>query len=123
MLSAYFWKKNLACIKLGIRSKTAYPIDFIMGILIVPITYFLAESAFWAGLIHATGKSELAGFSVSHYISYFLWIMLQLGSINWIFERKMIAEINSGAVNALLLRPSSFFEHHLGQLLGQKLAV
>jgi len=33
----------------------------------------------------------------------------------------MIAEINNGFVNALLLRPSSFYEYHLGQLLGQKL--
>lgn len=123
MLSVHFWKKNLALIRLGIKSKTAYPIDFIMGILIVPTSYFLTESAFWAGLIHASGHTHLAGFSISYYISYFLWLMLQLGSINWIFERKMIAEINSGAVNALLLRPSSFFEYHLCQLLGQKLII
>lgn len=121
MLSAHFWKKNLACIQLGIKSKIAYPIDFMMAIAIMPISNFLVEAAFWTGLIHASGSPLLAGFPISYYLGYFLWLMLQLGSINWSFERKMIAEINSGAVNALLLRPSSFFEYHLGQLLGQKL--
>jgi ABC-2 type transport system permease protein len=83
--------------------------------------YFLVEAAFWTGLIEASGSQRLAGFSVPDYLGYFLWPVLQLGSVNWHFERSMISEINSGAVNALLLRPSSFYEYHLGQLLGQKL--
>lgn len=118
-----FWKRNLACIKLGIASKIVYPTDFVMAIAVAPIGSFLVEAAFWAGLIHASGSPLLGGFPISYYLGYFLWIILQLGSINWSFERKMIAEINSGAVNALLLRPSSFFEYHLGQLLGQKLVT
>lgn len=121
MSFASFLKRNLACIRLGISSRIAYPIDFFMAILILPIAYFLVEAAFWTGLINASGHTLLAGFSASYYIGYFLWMTLQLGNVNWRFERAMISEINSGAVNALLLRPSSFFEYHLGQLLGQKL--
>lgn len=118
-----FWKRNLACVRLGIANRLAYPIDFAMGIFIIPICIFLVEAAFWTGLIHASGSPLLANFPLSYYLGYFLWLILQLGSINWSFERIMIAEINSGAVNSLLLRPSSFFEYHLGQLLGQKLIV
>lgn len=92
-----------------------------MGIAVIPICYFLVEAAFWTGLIEASGSELLAGFSIRYYLGYFLYTMLQLGSVNWRFERAMIAEINSGAVNALLLRPSSFYEYHMGQLLGQKL--
>jgi len=92
-----------------------------LAIVLIPICFFLVEAAFWVGLIEASGSDQLGGFPVSYYLGYFLYSILQLGSINWRFERAMIAEINSGAVNALLLRPSSFYEYHLGQLLGQKL--
>lgn len=116
-----FLKKNLACIRLGISSRITYPIDFFMAITVIPLCYFLVEAAFWTGLINASGNELLAGFPERYYLGYFLYLMLQLGSMNWRFERAMIAEINSGAVNALLLRPSSFYEYHMGLLLGQKL--
>lgn len=116
-----FLKRNLACIKLGIVTRFAYPIDFLMGILVFPLASFAVEAAFWMGLFHASGSDTFGGFTAPYYISYLLWLMLQLGGINWRIERAMIAEINSGAVNALLLRPSSFFEFHLGAYLAQKL--
>jgi len=92
-----------------------------MGIALLPLCQFAVEAAFWTGLIGVSGSSSLGGFSLAYYLGYFLWQVLPLGGINWRFERAMIAEINSGAVNALLLRPSSFYEYHLGQLLGQKI--
>lgn len=116
-----FLKRNLACIKLGVAARVTYPIDFVMAIAVIPLCYFLVEAAFWTGLIEASGSDLLAGFPAPYYLGYFLYLVLQFGSVNWRFERAMIAEINSGAVNALLLRPSSFYEYHLGQLLGQKL--
>lgn len=119
----HFCKKNLACIKLGIASRIAYPLDFCMAIAVLPLCNFIVEVAFWSGLIYSTGSSTFAGYSVSNYIAYYLWLILKLGSINWRFEKLMISEINSGAVNSLLLRPSSFYEYHLGQILGQKLLV
>ena len=79
-----------------------------MAIAVLPLCYFLVEAAFWIGLIQASGSQLLAGFPAPYYIGYFLWLILQLGSVNWRFERVMIGEINSGVVNALLLRPSSF---------------
>lgn len=118
-----FWKRNQACVKLGITSRLAYPLNFVMAVAVIPLCTFLVEAAFWSGLIHASGNPLLGGFPVSYYLGYFLWLILQLGSINWAFGRTMIAEINSGAVNSLLLRPSSFYEYHLGLLLGHKLMV
>lgn len=118
-----FLKKNLACIKLGIRTRVTYPIDFFIGIVIIPICYFLVEAAFWTGVIQTSGNQLLGGFPLRYYLGYFLWLMLQLGAVNWRFERAMISDINTGAVNALLLRPSSFYEYYLGQLIGQKVMV
>lgn len=116
-----FFPRALACLRLGIAARITYPIDFIMAVAILPVCYFLVEAAFWTGLIAASGSELLGGFPARYYLGYFLYLILGLGSINWRFERVMIAEINSGAVNALLLRPGSFYEYHLGQLLGQKL--
>lgn len=120
MSFASFLKRNLAGIKLGISSRIVYPIDFLLAVLVIPLSYFLVEAAFWTGLIKASQHQTLAGFPIAYYLGYFLWLSLQLGSANWRFERSMITEINTGAVNALLLRPGSFFEYHLGLLLGQK---
>lgn len=120
MSSVSFLKRNLACIRLGVSTRIAYPIDFVMAIVVIPLFYFFVEAAFWTGLIKASGKPLLAGFPIAYYLGYFLWFTLQLGCVNWRFERAMISEINSGAVNAILLRPSSFYEYHLGFLLGQK---
>jgi ABC-2 type transport system permease protein len=116
-----FLKRNLACIKLGIVTRFAYPIDFMMGILVIPLATFAVEAAFWMGIFNASGMETFGGFTAPYYLSYLLWLVLQLGSLNWRFERAMIAEINSGAVNALLLRPGSFYEFHLGKYMGQKL--
>lgn len=123
MSFASFLKRNLACIKLGIINRIAYPIDFFMAIAVTPLCYFIVEAAFWTGLIEVSGSKTLGGFPLSYYLGYFLFQVLQLGSINWRFERAMIADINSGAVNALLLRPSSFYEYHLGKILGQKIVT
>lgn len=118
-----FWKRNLACVRLGIANLLAYPLNFFMAVLLTPLCTFFVEAAFWTGLIYASGSPTLNGFSAPYYISYFLWLVLQLGTLNWSFDRKMIIEINSGEVNSLLLRPSSFYEYHLGRLFGQKLCT
>lgn len=131
MLSAAFLKKNLvhsasallAYIKLGSIAKLQYRFDFFIAFLVLPILGFLVESAFWIGLFHTSERETLGGFTKPQYITYLLWLMTQLGGANWRFERNMINDINSGAVNALLVRPSSFYEFYLGQLLGFKLMM
>ena len=52
---------------------------------------------------------------------YLLWLVLNVGGANWRFERAMIRDINTGAVNAMLVRPGSFYGLHFGDLLGFRL--
>lgn len=116
-----FLKKNLAFVKLGVATKVQYRFDMAVGVVLMPFVSFAVECAFWLGVFQVSGQTTIGGFTAEQYITYLLWLMLQLGAANWRFERSMIMEINTGAVNALLLRPTSFFEYHLGQLLGYKL--
>ncbi len=116
-----FLKKSLAYIKLGIITKAQYRINLLVGVLALPAIGFGVECAVWLGIFEASGQQSIGGFTATQYITYLLWLLLQLGSANWRFERAMIGEINSGAVNATLVRPTSFFDYHLGQLLGHKL--
>lgn len=114
-------KSALASLRIGIAAERAYLFDFVVGVFFIPLAYFLIEVAFWTGLIQTSANGALAGFTTADYLSYFLWLLLRIGGLNWRFERDMIADVNSGAVNAFLLRPSSFFEYNLMRLLGQKM--
>jgi len=116
-----FLKQNLAYIKLGILAKTQSPLNLAVGVILLPAIVFGVECAFWMGIFQASGQPSIGGFPAAQYVAYLLWLILQLGSPNWRYERMMIMEINSGAVNAFLVRPVSFFGYHLGQLLGHKL--
>ncbi len=123
MSFATSWKRNLAYLKLGVRAKLEYRLNFFIDVLIGPPLSFLIEAAFWLGCFAISGLTEIGGFTAPQYLTYLLWLMLQLGAANWRFERVMIQEINSGQVNAHLVRPGSFYEYQLGQLLSFKLST
>lgn len=123
MSFAAFWKRNLAYLKLGARTKLEYRLNFCIDVLVGPICAFLIEAAFWIGCFQISGMTRIGNFTESQYLTYLLWLMLQLGGANWRFERVMIQDINSGAVNALLVRPGSFYEFQLGQFFSFKLTT
>jgi ABC-2 type transport system permease protein len=68
-----------------------------------------------------SGKSEINGFSLPMYLSYALWAtFIARISSNWMYEFRMVDEIESGSINGLLVRPMSFFEYYLSQFMGYK---
>ncbi len=69
----------------------------------------------------ADGSTTLAGITREYYLSYALWAAF-FGRItaSWMYEFRMIEEIESGTVNSVLARPISFYEYYLGQLMGYK---
>ena len=65
--------------------------------------------------------SAMAGFSRASYLAYALWAaFFARVSTNWMYEMKMIEEIETGTVNSILARPISFYEYYLAQFLGYK---
>jgi ABC-2 type transport system permease protein len=121
MSSAHFLKRNLAYLKVGIAAKLQYPASCLAGIVLQPLLAFLVEALFWVGCFEVSGLSQIGGFTLAQYLTYLLWLLLQFATANWRFERAMIQDINSGAVNAMLVRPGSFYGLHFGDLLGYKL--
>lgn len=78
--------------------------------------------ALWAAILNSTASGTMAGFPKSFYLSYALWAaFFDRTSGNWMYEMRMIDEIETGSVNSVLARPISFYEYYLSQFMGYKL--
>lgn len=72
-------------------------------------------------MLTGMGASSLGGFGREYYLAYALWATF-VGriTINWMYEFTMMDDIDSGRINALLMRPISFYEFYLSQFVGYK---
>ena len=95
-----------------------------IGTVVQPILSAGVEVATWSGLIGGMGLITLGGFGREYYLSYALWATF-VGSVtsNWTYEFKMLDDIDSGRINAILVRPISFYEFYLSQFAGYKTLV
>ncbi len=81
----------------------------------------LIELTLWLAIFATSGAATIGGFSKEYYLSYVLWTaFISRITTSWMYESKMIEEIDSGSINGLLVRPMSFFEYYLSQLMGYK---
>ncbi len=82
------------------------------------------EVTIWSAIIASTGDRTLAGFSQESYVAYALWaaFFARIGA-NWMYEFRMVDEIDKGTVNSILARPVSFYEFYLAQFLGYKMTT
>lgn len=63
----------------------------------------------------------LGGFPKEMYLAYALWAMFMgRAASNWMYEFRMMKEIETGTINGVLIRPMGFFEYYLSQFLGYK---
>ena len=81
------------------------------------------EVTLWSAILAGAsgGSQSFAGFPRESYLAYALWATF-IGriTINWMYEFLMMNDIESGGVNALLVRPISFYEFYLSQFVGYK---
>lgn len=124
MLSIASWRRNKAFYKLAIQQNLEYRFNFFLDCAAQPIVAALIEITLWYAIFRGAGFATLAGYDLNSYLAYAFWAAF-VGRIstNWMYEYRMIAEIESGSINSLLTRPVSFFEAYLGQLLGYKSIV
>lgn len=81
----------------------------------------LIELALWMAIFATASSDLIGGFPRESYLAYALWTaFISRITASWSYEFKMIEEIESGTVNSLIVRPLSFFEYYLSQLLGYK---
>ncbi len=117
-------RKNLAAARLAILSQLEYRINFTVDAVIQPILTSAIEVTLWMAILSGMAGQQLGGFGREYYLAYALWAnFMGRISINWMYEFTMLDEIDTGRVNALLMRPISFYEFYLSQFLGYKLTV
>jgi ABC-2 type transport system permease protein len=119
-----FYRRNRAFFKLGILSNLEYRFNFAIDALIQPIIGAGVEVLLWSSIFAGLGVAQIGGFTQAQYLAYFVWAaFISRIAISWMYEFKMIEEIESGSVNGLLVRPLSFYEYYLAQFFGYKIVT
>lgn len=116
-----FLKRNHSFFWLAIKNQLEYRINFLTDILLQPSITAWIEMLLWKAVFLGAAQDQIAGFSKGSYLAYALWAaFISRISSNWMYEFKMIEEIETGSINSLLTRPFSFFEYYFSQFLGYK---
>lgn len=107
---------------MAIVSQLEYRFNLFVDACLQPILLCISEVALWTAIFRGGGIESLNGFSKEYYLAYALWAAFFARiAANWMYEMRMIDEIDSGSVNSILVRPISFYEYYLGQFMGYKL--
>lgn len=118
----HFLRRNLAFFRLAVLSNLEYRVNFFTDAVLQPFCTSLIELTLWFAVFASTTSTTIGGFTREYYLAYALWTaFIARIATSWMYEFKMIDEIDSGSINGLLVRPMSFFEYYLSQLLGYKL--
>lgn len=116
-----FYRRNLGFFKLAVVSNLEYRLNFLLDSIFQPMVSSIVEMVLWMAIFKGAQVVEIAGFTQNYYLAYALWgIFVARITVNWMYEFRMIEEIDSGSINGLLVRPMSYYEYYLSQLLGYK---
>ncbi len=119
-----FYKRNLALSQLAIITQTEYRVNFIVDALAQPVLMAFIEILLWHAIFRGSGMTQIAGFGLGSYVAYVIWAgFFSRISANWMYEFRMIEEVNLGRINSVILRPISFYEYYLSQFLGYKAII
>ncbi|MBY0414742.1 MAG: ABC transporter permease [Bdellovibrionales bacterium] len=121
---AVFLKRNLAFANLAIVTNLEYRLNYFIDALVQPILTTGIEILLWIAVFKGAHSDTIAGFSKDNYLSYALWsAFFARIATSWMYEFRMIEEVSSGTINSLIVRPMSFYEYYLSQLMGYKLVT
>jgi ABC-2 type transport system permease protein len=119
-----FCRRNLGFFKLAVTSNLEYRLNFLLDSLFQPMVSSIVEMVLWTAIFLGAQATEIAGFGKNYYLAYALWTtFIARITVNWMYEFRMIEEIDGGSINGLLSRPMSYYEYYLSQLLGYKVTT
>jgi len=106
---------------LAIVSNLEYRLNYFIDAIVQPLLTTGIEVLLWIAVFKGAGKSEILGFTQEYYLSYAMWAaFFSRISTSWMYEFRMIEEVSSGSINSIIVRPFSFYEYYLSQLMGYK---
>lgn len=121
MSFAAFWRRNLAFFNLAIASNVEYRLNYFLDAILQPTLTTMIEMLLWTAIFRTAATTSIGGFDLQHYLAYALWgAFFARIAASWMYEFRMIDDIESGALNTLLTRPVSFYEAYFSQLMGYK---
>lgn len=116
-----FWKRMRVYANLAAQSHLEYRFNSFVDWCLNPLLSTVVELAMWWTMFEAMGVTLLGGFSREYYLSYVTWaVFFSRIAANWMYEFRMIQEVESGSINSILVRPMKLYEYYLGQFLGYK---
>jgi ABC-2 type transport system permease protein len=119
-----FWRRNLAFANLAIVSNLEYRLNYFIDAIVQPVLTTGIEILLWFAIFKGANTDSIAGFDRANYLSYAMWAAFFARiATSWMYEFRMIEEVSSGTLNSLLVRPMSFYEYYLSQLMGYKLVT
>lgn len=90
--------------------------------IVQPIVVAVIEITLWSAVFASTHRTTINGYPRESYLSYALWaVFFARIAANWMYEMRMIDEVDTGTINSILVRPISYFEYYLSQFVGYKL--
>lgn len=90
--------------------------------MIQPLLAVVIDVTLWLAVFHSSGAITIGGFGQNDYLAYVIWsAFVARITTTWMYEFRMIEEIELGTINSLLTRPISFFQYYLSQFMGYKL--
>lgn len=124
MSSTAFWRRNKAFGLLALQQNLEYRFNFVMDAILQPLLAACIELTLWYAIFRGSQMQSMGGYELNDYLSYAFWAaFVARVSSTWMYEFKMISEIESGSINTLLTRPTSFFGSYMSQFLSYKLLI
>lgn len=116
-----FWKKSLGLARLAIITNMEYRVNFFADVFLQPVVTALIELTLWVSIFSVHGGGDIAGFGKDYYLSYAIWgAFVARITVNWMYEFRMLEEIETGKINSILVRPVSYYYYYLVQFLSYK---
>lgn len=99
-------------------SQLEYRLNYLVDAVIQPSATSLIELTLWLAVFKSSGQTLINGFPFEAYVGYAVWAAF-VGRVTstWMYEFRMMEEIDSGSINSSLVRPMSFFEYYLSQFM------
>ena len=87
-----------------------------------PVLGGAIEVALWTAIFAGSGQQLIGSYPREYYLAYALWAAFFARiSVSWMYEFRMIDEVDTGSINTILARPISFYEYYLSQFMGYKI--